>query len=181
MRVLNLGKFRRARVWIGDLPDATYRPLNTVKCSMAANSNVADGPRLAAIELLVPQGAHSMYGMLGGEFEPDSGASFDVEVCLSSASEPVFANGLANQTDEVRMGLPSEYIEGVCSGIALAKGELDRLLAGKLRVNCAAHGAVGSCEAVFKHLAAILVKLFNLKNQVPSDSELIKLFPSTFD
>jgi hypothetical protein len=180
MRIIDLGRYRRARVWIGEVPDAAYRSIDIAKCSMLAGTNIRDGLRLAAIEVSVPVGAHSMYGLLGGEFNPESTDRLDVEVRVASAVGHLLAANLAGQGDEVRVGLPAEYTEAVLSGIALAKGELGRLVPGRLLINRAAHGAVGSCEAVFKHLAAALVKLFNIEGQSPSDSELVSLFPSTF-
>jgi len=180
MRLVDLGKHRRARLWFGDLPDAAYQSVNAVKCSISASRNTQDGLRLAAIEVLVPLGGRSIYGLLGGEFRPDSSNRLDVDVFVASAAGPPFASNLATQTDKVRVGLPAEYVEGVLGGVALAKGELDRLAAGKLLINCAAHGEIGSCEVVFKHLALALVKLFNREGQALSDGELISLFPSTF-
>ena len=78
------------------------------------------------------------------------------------------------------MGLPAEYAQAVLAGVNLAKDELSALTAGKLSINCAAHGAIGSCEALYKHHAAILVKLFNAASVEPSEDELVKLFPATF-
>jgi hypothetical protein len=117
----------------------------------------------------------------GGEFRSRSSDSLEVEVCVSSTAERSLSNRLASQTDEVRAGLPAEYVAGVLNGIALAKGELGQISAGKLLINCAAHGRIGSSKAAFKHLAAILVKLFNMASQTPTDLEPIKLFPSTFN
>lgn len=179
MRLVDLGKHRRARLWIGDLPDAACQSVNAVKHSISASRNIQEGLRLAAIEVLVPLGGRAMYGLLGGEFRPDSTNRLDVDVFVASAGPP-FAGNLATKIDKVRVGLPAEYVEGVLDGVALAKGELDRLAAGKLLLNCAAHGEIGSCEVVFKHLALALVKLFNREGQALSDEELISLFPSTF-
>jgi hypothetical protein len=64
-----------------------------------------------------------MYGLLGGEFRPDSTNRLDVDVFVASAVRPPFASNLATQTDEVRVGVPAEYVERVLGGVALAKGE----------------------------------------------------------
>jgi hypothetical protein len=77
------------------------------------------------------------------------------------------------------VGLPAEYAQAVLAGVNLAKSELNVLTAGKLLINCAAHGATASSEAVYKHLPASLIKLFNASFE-PPDNELVKLFASTF-
>jgi hypothetical protein len=180
MTILDLGKHRQARIWTGDVPDASYPPIDEMRRSVLAGRSAQDGFKLAAIEVLVPLGGRSMYGLLGGEFQPDSSNRLDVRVCLASAQGKLFSNNLAGLRDEVRVGLPAEYAEAVFDGVALAKGELGSLASGSLLINRAAHGAVGSCDIVFKHLSAALIKLLNAV-QKPSDLELINLFPATFN
>jgi hypothetical protein len=102
-----------------------------------------------------------MYGFLRGEFQPASSDRLHVSVCVASSRGKVFANNLACAVDEAQVGLPAEYSDAVFDGIALAKGELTRVAAGRLLINRAAHVAVGSCNAVFKHLATALIKLLN--------------------
>jgi hypothetical protein len=136
--------------------------------------------RLAAIELFVPLGPRSMYGLLGGQFNPDAVGHLSVDVSVSAAKGRLLADNLATKDDEVRVGLPAEYAQAVLAGVDLAETELKTLLPGKLSVSCAAHGAIGTCEAVYKHLSAILIKLFNAASLEPSDDELAKLFPPTF-
>ncbi len=180
MRTLELGKYRRARVWIGELPDTACPSVKTLAHTIAAGNKLQNGMRLAAIEVLVPLGPRSMYGLLGGQFKPDATGHLSVDVSVSAANERLLADSLVVKGDDVRVGLPAEYAQAVLAGVALAKGELNALAAGKLSINCAAHGAIGSCEAVYKHLAAILVKLFNAASLELSDEELVKLLPPTF-
>lgn len=180
MRILELGKHRRARVWIGELPDVACPSVKTLTHTIAADGEPQNGLRLAAIEVFVPLGPRSMYGLLGGQLRPDATGYLSVDVCVSAANERLLVDNLAMKGDEVRVGLPAEYAQAVLSGVSLAKGELNALTAGKLSINCAAHGAIGSCEAAYKHLAAILVKLFNAASLELSDEELVELFPPTF-
>jgi hypothetical protein len=180
MRTLGLGKHRRARVWIGELPDAACPSIKTLTHAIAAGKERQDGLKLAAVELLIVTGPRSIYGLLGGQWKPDATGQLSVDVSVSAANERLLADSLAMKGDEVRVGLPAEYAKAVLAGVDMAKSELNALTAGKLSINCAAHGAIGSCEAVYKHLAAILVKLFNAASVEPSDDELVKLFPPTF-
>lgn len=123
-----------------------------------------------------------MYGLLGGQWFPNATGEFTMNVYISSENERFFEGCLGCGNDEVRVGLPAQYAKGVMDGMDLAKTELKNAFAsGNLLINCAAHGNIGSCEAVFKHLTAILIKLFNTVGNDPTDEDLIKLLPSRFD
>lgn len=180
MRTLELGKYRRARVWIGELPDVACPPVKTLTHTIAASRESRNELRLAAIEVFVPLGPRSMYGLLGGQFESSATGHLSVDVNVSTANERLLVDSLAMKRDDVRVGLPAEYAKAVLAGVDLAKNELNALTAGKLSINCAAHGAIGSCEAIYKRLAVVLVKLFNVASREPSDDDLRKLFPPTF-
>jgi hypothetical protein len=177
MRTLKLGKYRRARVWIGELPDTAYPAISVIKHSVQANGIAPKGLVLAAIEDCVPVTARGeLYGLLGGTFEPDTTDALRVDVCASTANERLLLDNLSIKNDEVRVGLPAEYVQGVVSGVSLARAELKTLFAGKLTIHCAAHGAIGSCNSFYRYLTAILLKLINSPNHEPSDAELVKMF-----
>jgi hypothetical protein len=180
MKTLDIGKHRRVRVWMGELPDTNCPIIETITHTIKPERVTQSGLRLAAIEVFVPLGPRSMYGLLGGQFKPDETGQFTVEVNLSAADERLLADNLAMEADTVRVGLPKEYAKAVIAGVDIAKTELNALMSGKLSINCGAHGAAGSCEAVYKHLAAILVKLFNTANLEWSEEQLVRLFPPTF-
>ena len=180
MRTLELGKHRQARFWIGEHPDVACPSVKTLTHTIAADRESQNGLRLAAIEVFVHLGPRTMYGLLGGQWKPDATGQLSIEVNISAANERLLADSLALKGDEVRVGLPAEYAKAVLVGVDAAKKEMNVLTAGKLSINCAAHGAIGSCEAVYTHLAAMLVKLFNAGSLEPSDDELAKLFPPTF-
>jgi hypothetical protein len=180
MKNLNLGKYRQARIWIGELPDAESTAIETLTHSAAATAQLQGGLILAAVEVFVPLGPRSMYGLLGGEWRPDQSNQFRVEINVSAVNERLFPDNLALKGDEVRVGLPAEYAKAIPVGVALVKDQLTSLPSGKLSINRAAYGAIGSCEAVYKHLAAVLVKLVSSTNADWSDEELVKLFPITF-
>ena len=180
VRVLKLGKYGRARVWIRELPGAAYPSAKTFTHAVAAVASSENKLMLAAVEVFVPVGPRSMYGLLGGQWTSGTTNQLSVDVSIAAADGQLFSDNLAGKGDEVRVGLPAEYAQAVLAGVDLAKSEMNTLAAGKLSINCAAHGAIGSCEAVYKHLAVILVKLLNAASVEPSDDELVKLFPPTF-
>lgn len=180
MRILELANQGRAQVWLGDVPDAAYEAAKTVKWSAQAETTVRGKLTLAAIEIFLPLGPHWMYGLLGGQFKPELKDRLDVDVLVSSSTERFFVSELTRKSDDVRTGLPVEYVEATIDGISLARGELDKVAPGTLVINRAAHGQIGSSEVVFKHLAVALVKLFNIEGETPTDDKLMSLFPTMF-
>ena len=82
-------------------------------------------------------------------------------------------------SDRIRIGLPAEYCEAVKEGIRLAEKQVV-IAPGQLVIGYATYGEIGSCPAVFKHLAAVLLKLINIRKHDPTDGEIISLFPQSF-
>ncbi len=85
---LDLGKFARARVWIGETPAATYACQETLARTLFSPHLRADlrdlyQPTRAVVEVVVPVSTHSMYALIGGQFTPAPGASVEVEFCIS--------------------------------------------------------------------------------------------------
>jgi len=175
MKSINLNNFRKARLWINELPDATYQPSSMVIRSVPVKSRGLAKVRSGAVELFVPLGARSTYGLVGGYFEPVEGDSLSVEIYLSSSSERMLSDNLAGLNDEVHVGLPAEYFGGVVAGIDAACSRIDSVATGKLVINCAAHGLMGSSEAIYSEVAAALVNLFHFGDASMTDSELIAL------
>ncbi len=180
MRILDLGKERRARVWIGDHPDSDYPSQRTLSHSVTAGKKPYNQAKVGVVEVLVPLGGRFKYGLLGGILRPAPTDVLSIELNVSSPGERLFINSLAKEIDEVRVGLPEEYAEAVLSGVDVAKEQLNALAPGSLSICYAAHGAVGSSRVIFKHLATILVKILNSECVDLSDAELLKLFPASF-
>src|SRR5436190_1104820 len=63
---IELGRHRRARIWLGSLPDAAYRSPGKLARSWVASLAPPVANRSAAVELLVPKGGRFTYGLLGG-------------------------------------------------------------------------------------------------------------------
>jgi hypothetical protein len=179
MREIELGKYRKARVWRGELPPSHLRADSKLFETLSASLPTLK-EQMGALEVLVPLGPRFMYGLIGGELRPGSDNELRIEIAVSKGNGTLFQNPLCGSLDQARIGLPSEYAKAVLSGIALAK-EHGGIIAGQLAITHAAFGEIGSCEAVFKHLAAGLMRLLTFKSSEPSQQELINLFPQTFN
>lgn len=176
MKTLQLAKHQKARVWLNELPDSSYASSEVISYAVRANATEETWVTRAAVELLIPLGGRSMYGLIGGEFEPSSDGMLVVEICVSSGDMPTFSESLIASKDDVKTGLPAEYVRGICSGADIGSATLDRVVSGKFRVTCAAHGLMSSSEAIFSKLFIMLLKLLVIKEPEATDSTLIDLF-----
>jgi hypothetical protein len=172
MRTLDLGKYQRARIWMGDLPDAIYTPQKNLKHRIPTKQPSYATTKTAAVEMVIPTGGRSFYGLIGGRLEPSSESFVDLTVGISQSNgrpsyDPLSANDL------VRVGLPEEYAEAVLSGVDLANNQLGSLAAGRMLIDCAAHGSVGSCSDMFKRLTLGLTKMLNAHEEELSNNEII--------
>lgn len=66
------------------------------------------------IEVAVPRGGVTSYGLLGARFEPAHSASLAMSVL--SDGDRSFNNALAGSPERVEFGLPPEYVSSVVSG-----------------------------------------------------------------
>lgn len=174
MRVLNLSLHRKARVWLGELPDLPHVDVDVLEYALPAGEPVVTEQRRAAIEVMIPTGARIIYGLLGVEFSAEDTSQLLVQVAVSPNDGEVVPWSIADRSDEVRAGLPHEYVDGVVAGVNAA--ESPRLLgSGVLRFNCAAHGAVGSSQDVFRRAAMIVVRLLCLDPRSVSEQRLVEL------
>ncbi len=123
MRTLELGKYQRARVWIGELPNVACPPVKTLTHTIVADSELQHGLRLAAVELLIVTGPRSIYGLLGGQWKPDATGELSIEISISGANERLLVDNLAMKGDEVRVGLPAEYANANCEGSRLESSQ----------------------------------------------------------
>jgi hypothetical protein len=151
---------KSARVWVRELPDASYPSSGIVRKSIPA---LADGQifnPVAAVEILVPMGARAYYGLLGGRFEPVDSGGLDVEVVLSESNGPKFPSTTSvAYFDTPRIGLPEEFATGVLAGLVGENPAVAGMPGGRLKFDVAAFGWVGSSHNVFRHLARLVVSV----------------------
>ncbi len=173
MRALNLGLHCKINVWLEELPDITYSVESVCERRYSVQRRENAREMRAAVELLLPRGGRAQYGLLGGSFELNNADQFVVQVALSRRDERRLDWSLASAIDDVRAGLPAEYAGGVLAGLIEGPAALG---AGILRLDCAAHGAVGSSGDIFKQLAALLVDILALKSASLLESKIAARF-----
>ena len=167
-------KLSKARIWLDELPAYEYQAIDTSEQGreVSTTSNVIS--QACAIELVHPVGARAYYGALGATFLAQGTGRFVVQVPISADKGRLLDTSLAGKIDEVHIGLPREYVNGVLSGF-MDDESIQQLGAGTLCVCCAAHGSVGSSIVVFRALSRVLAHLFVQEKASLSDEYLIEL------
>jgi hypothetical protein len=181
VRFLEFGTYRRARVWEGELPEAIVRRARIQESGYEARRRGSGGIKKAAIEISVPLGGRTLYGLLGAEWRPMQSDRFLAEVWLSEGSDHPFEGSLGLMGHAVLIGLPTEFVPGVNAGIELASKILNGLTPGKMTFHCAAYSDVGTSIAVVKHLTAVLIRIFESSPGTKTDEQMVEMFPATFD
>lgn len=174
MKTFDLEKFKKARVWIDELPQCEFTSPQVLKHTVSAAKGRETTIRRAAVELLVPLGPRSMYALIGAEYSPDNGDILEVEIAVSDDGL-VFSESLVSTNDVVKIGLPSEYARGVIDGIDIACAELNGIGAGRMRIVCAAHGVMWSSKAIYSRATSVLIKLINLGQANMADEAIVEL------
>jgi hypothetical protein len=152
---LNLTVLSRARLWEpAELPSLLGPPVAEEVLEAALD---VDASKSVIIEVAVPRGGVTSYGLLGAKFEPAHGASLAMSVL--SDGDRSFSNALARFPERVEFGLPSEYVSSVVSGFLSGARQFADVPAGRLVFSHAAHGKLGSSGELFRELATCITRL----------------------
>jgi hypothetical protein len=171
--LLQLPRHRKAKVWLGESPNAGYSPTGFVRRTVSVGPAAAPVMRIAAVELMVPRGPRASYGLLGAELLDDGRPDGEVSVAVNRTGFPM-QDSLALMPDDVHIGLLDEYAGAVVSGVARVVSEGWRFQ-GDLTFRWAAHAAVGSSPDMFAELGALVARLLALA-AIPSEGELVGMF-----
>jgi hypothetical protein len=164
------------RVWLDELPDATYPIAEWVEYAIPAEST-GIAARSGAVEWYLVLGPRPMYGFIGGTFQPDTSDQIKIRVGLQGKANgnPIHWALASNQESSVFTGLPNRTIEEIQQGLLGVDGSLG---AGTLTINQAVHAQVSSVPIMYRWLAGILVRLFALPDKDIDERIVIELFDS---
>lgn len=165
---------RKARFWLGEMPDWTFDVAEVRETQVAALGSRLDRERSAAAEILICHGPRVSYGGLGAVFQPSATGALMTQVCTSADAGSIEQGALPFRMDTARRGFLQEYVRGVLDGVTLAD-TAQVLGSGTLRFCRAVHGESGSSQVVFNLLARIVVQLLCITNGTPSPETLIEL------
>ncbi len=173
MREVKRGDYVRARVWLDELPRATFSPKGlhtfTRKCESAATPSIQS----LAVECFAYTGPRIYYGLLGGTWTSDQSGEFNVVVGTSEGDgERLDENFGAGKSWPAFVGLPVEFVEGVELGFAAASQFCP---SGTLTLNCAAHEHVGSCIVIYERIAASIARMLSGATRDTANEELARM------
>jgi hypothetical protein len=174
VRELRLPLYRKARIWLGDLPDWSAAVIKTVEYRSNAPRSHFSQLRSAAVEALIPTGGRALYGGLGATFVPKDTGQLCIRISIAADQGELLPDSLAGSLDTVYKGLLEEYVPGIYNTIA--RSDLPSALgAGTLHFCRAAHGRIGSAIVVFERLSSIVIQLLCLEQTSASEEELTQL------
>jgi len=179
MQTIKLDRHVQARVWIDENPRAIYPATEIISNNIANGLTKKNKNKRGSIEILIPVGARFFYGFLGAEFLPNDSGHFGIELLVSTEHENIYAESIASEFDQIRLGLPSEYSQSVLDGAieSLAEKKLGELGSGILRFDQAAHSQIGSSNKFFRHIARTIVQLLMIDGSGKEEiSEIVKTY-----
>lgn len=169
MQTLELSKYRRARVWLGEALPAEFRPTFTIERTVRPIVRRQFVRRSAALEVCIPRGVVTSYALLGAELIDAEAGGLEVIVGVNAVGD-TYAPALASKVDEVRTGMLEEYADAVAEGVARTAESVGAPTNAALRFGWAAHATVGSSRAIFEKASGVLLQLFTIStNDVSRD------------
>jgi hypothetical protein len=177
--MLTMKDFRRARVWIEEIPPPMDDCQQVLTRIWSLDSRGAFAQRRAAVELSVPASPLPMYGMLGAEVTPYIAGQLKLDLFTSKRLGHPLSAPIANK-GSVHLGLPAEYAHAIFLGASHYVADRGAPPFGNVKLNRAAHCVVGSNSIVFKQLTITLLKLLQSSETELTDDFLISLFPDVY-
>ncbi|OCR02198.1 hypothetical protein BCD67_06160 [Oscillatoriales cyanobacterium USR001] len=174
--VLNLSGYRKARIWLGALPELNYPVVKVLSRTKDAKKDDISEVRRTAVEMFIPTGGRFIYGLLEAEFTPTNLGEFSIKVATSANTGNPVDWSLAASVDEVCAGIPLEYSESIIEGALSAGGDI--LGSGILCFEGGAHGALSSSNRIFRHLATTAVRILACPFESVSEENLTALVAS---
>ncbi len=153
----------RVRVWRDEYPFSfeTFQSVDRKAAARRAGRAVAG---TVTMEIWMPKGKASLYGLLGVRFQPRpkaKGLSVHVQVTTPHPTDDPFKETIAPRSEGVKGGLPKPLAEAVATAL-VRECKAQDLGAGLLSQETAAYGP-GSSPAVFAALAELVVKMLALR------------------
>ena len=176
MKEVDLGNYRKARIWVDDLPLLGLQGVPREICVLPATKESIP-PRHAAVEVFVPLGGRFQYGLLGGQLVPLETDQLSLVIAVGDTRTEVFEDSLLSPSlDVCYLGLPLECVQAIRDGVCLAKQRMRRIVAGEFVINRCAHSNIGSSPNTFKLLALILTSLIHSMPANPTNQDIVCLF-----
>jgi hypothetical protein len=159
MLEIELGKYRRARLWINDIPESCRIPSSELAANLVSKERDMDmATRGIALELYIPLGGRLVYGLLGAEFIKNDSDSLSVDLYPSISRFKKYNDALCGAIDDAYVGLPEFCTKVVRTETQKYLENCTNKPSGKLIYNCSAYSEVGTNQDVFQKLTIIVCR-----------------------
>jgi hypothetical protein len=156
----HLGQISEAKIWLNELPDIKYEPVETLKSSFPAKPNEIWENKSICLEITSPVD-HSRYGLLGLAFTLQQPKFTDVSILVSAGKYAPYKSSLLGNYEKGYVGIPRVYAR-VIHKTTNQILQHNPFPAGTLSFGTGAHGEYGSSEFMFVLLTRILMKTITM-------------------
>jgi hypothetical protein len=175
---LDLGGSRRARVWLQELPDASFDVTGYLKSEPIAAEPPGTGDvSSCAVEVLLPSSPRSHYALLGATFDRNESGLFGATISYGNPEERDLPWSLAAKLgDQLAAGMPIREAKAVTDLLSLSDiGSGQSPPSGQLTVTHAVMAKAGSSPIVFQAVAQCLLSLLSEEANGMAEDKLIRL------
>ena len=171
MKLLELGKSKRARVCFDEVPELVIHDYNTSEMHLQGNTEGLNEERFFVLELLLPANA-SYYAVLGAKYIPIAvNRDLSIEIRYTEDSVVNYVNTLVRNKKTVFIGLPKEYVRTVLN-TTMDYFQDNEIPSGKIVFELAAHCEIGSSPVMFKIVTNALLNILLNKDFPVSDIDV---------
>lgn len=168
----NLGKYRKGRLWVGQMPRIESTTVEVLRRSINETEKIQLNSSNIALELFLPPREISNYAFLGAMYTPNNGEKLEIRVKVSNANDKIFENSIALSSDEVHVGIPKDYAEAIVDSAEKTIKEIIRFSPGVLEFSIGAHGYIGSSKYIFSKTTEIILNIMSKNISGFSEDEL---------
>lgn len=168
MNQIALGRYRTARIWQEELPNAGFDPIDVLSYESRSDVNLSSNRKQAfCIEYRAHLGGRIAYGLLGSTLRDTQSGAESVHVLSNDQDCRIFQTDLSFPGDRILIGLPAIFASSVLSSAKNYISEHTGLHGwGRLTFHCAAFSEFGSSQHVFEQLAAVNCHYYFAQNPI---------------
>ncbi|MCT8978826.1 hypothetical protein N4T77_19800 [Clostridium sp. CX1] len=171
--VENKTKFIRARLWTDELPELKYNTIEVLKVDIETVNAENWQQKYLGLELSLSRNS-SNYALLGVKYVPSKEKVLKVKVNVGMSNDVILKNNIAQEIDEVHVGIPKEYAAPIINYIQENINKIN-IPPGTLLFNTGAHGYIGSSQTVFLLSTKILINMIHKDLKSIYEDDLIKV------
>lgn len=153
----DLGKYRRARLWIDERPDIPKLDVESTERFIESDTFQIWSRREVGLELASPRHCSS-YALLGIRYCPSNGSRLRIKLLYNIGDPIPYEDNLSMISDKVYMGISKEYAK-VILGIAEEKAKELKYPPGRLDFMMGAYGEVGSGIMIFQAITKMVMEI----------------------